>query len=185
MGLCGSHAYSVLDLREVTLRDHHHPGMVGQGGLRKERLVRVRNPHGVGEWNGDWSDASDKWASVIRDADGGRSASATGESDGTFWIDWTHFLMGFSIVECCLAYRGWHCRSLPNAFPPSKSVWRVCEHLYRFTAPAGQHTSLYLMALQPSKRTVSRARVAFDHVLSRAGGLGREPLPWALGRTGR
>ena len=28
----------------------------------------------------------------------------------------------------------------------------LCEHLYRFTAPAGHATSLYVMALQPSKR---------------------------------
>ena len=79
MGLCGSHAYSVLDLREVTLRDRHYTGLGGverDGRLRSERLVRVRNPHGVGEWNGDWSDRSDKWASVIQDADGGSGAGA-------------------------------------------------------------------------------------------------------------
>eukprot|EP01043_Picozoa_sp_COSAG02_P015373 COSAG02_NODE_654_length_18824_cov_222.971001_3_plen_503_part_00 len=110
MGLCGSHAYSVLDLREVTLRDHHHR-QVGRnfgnrGGLQKERLVRVRNPHGVGEWNGDWSDRSQKWASVIQDADDDGSAVATGVDDGTFWIDWTHFLMGFSVVEVCIATWG-------------------------------------------------------------------------------
>ena len=78
--------------------------------------------------------------------------AGTGKDDGTFYIDWTHFLMGFTVVECCLAYRGWHCSSLPNAFPNTKSVWRVCEKLYRFTAPAGEHTSLYLMILQPTKR---------------------------------
>ena len=63
MGLCGSHAYSVLSVREVTLRDHGH---FGGGGVRKERLVHVRNPHGVGEWNGDWSENSEKWSSVLR-----------------------------------------------------------------------------------------------------------------------
>lgn len=154
MGLCGSHAYSVLSVREITLRDGHQHRF-GGGGLRTERLVHVRNPHGVGEWNGDWSDRSGKWASVIRDVDGGGEGEGEGGSgvdDGTFWIDWTHFLMGFSVVECCLAYRGWHCRSLPNAFPHAKSVWRVCEHVYRFTAPADKRTSLYLMALQPTKR---------------------------------
>jgi hypothetical protein len=164
MGLCGSHAYSVLSVREITLRDDHQHhfggGGGGGGGLRTERLVHVRNPHGVGEWNGDWSDRSGKWASVIRDADGGGGGGGgaggggggSGVDDGTFWIGWTHFLMGFSVVECCLAYRGWHCRSLPNAFPHTKSVWRVCEHVYRFTAPADKRTSLYLMVLQPTKR---------------------------------
>ena len=42
VGLCGSHAYSVLSVREVRLR--------GSGAV--ERLVRVRNPHGTGEWQG-------------------------------------------------------------------------------------------------------------------------------------
>ena len=152
MGLCGSHAYSVLSVREVTLRDHDQ---FGGGGVRKERLVHVRNPHGVGEWNGDWSENSEKWASVLRSegsARGEERPGGTGKDDGTFWIDWTHFLMGFTVVECCLAYRGWHCASLPNAFPKTKSVWRVCEKIYRFTAPAGERTSLYLMNLQPTKR---------------------------------
>ena len=43
VGIVGGHAYSVLSVREVALRT---------GG--RERLVHVRNPHGVGEWNGDW-----------------------------------------------------------------------------------------------------------------------------------
>jgi hypothetical protein len=84
VGIVGGHAYSVLSVREVRLRN----------GGGTERLVHVRNPHGVGEWNGDWSDRSAKWAQLI-DFDGER----TGVDDGTFWIDWTHFLMGFALVE--------------------------------------------------------------------------------------
>ena len=44
--------------------------------------------------------------------------------------------------------------SFPNAFPPTKSPWRVCDQLYRFQGPVsgGGRTQLYLMALQPSKR---------------------------------
>ena len=145
VGLCGSHAYSVLSVREVTLHE--------AGRLKHERLVHVRNPHGVGEWNGDWSDRSEKWASVIASSEGG-TGRGSGVDDGTFFIDWTHFLMGFSIVEVCLAHRGWHCRSLANAFPDKSSSWRVCEQLYRVKARAdgGQKTTLYLMALQPTKR---------------------------------
>ena len=65
------------------------------------------------------SDRSAKWAQLI-----GFDGERTGVDDGTFWIDWTHFLMGFSIVEVCLARRGWHCNSLPNSFPPKSSAWR-------------------------------------------------------------
>jgi hypothetical protein len=42
MGLVGNHAYSLLDVREVIARDG-----------RTVRLLRIRNPHGVGEWNGE------------------------------------------------------------------------------------------------------------------------------------
>jgi hypothetical protein len=152
MGLCGGHAYSVLGVREVVMRGEQTQtwggGGEGELSLRRERLVHVRNPHGEGEWNGDWSAQSGKWASVLA-AEG---IERTAADDGTFWIDWTHFLMGFTVVECCLAYRGWHCRSFANAFPHRTSAWRVCEQLYHFEAPVAGRTSLYLMALQPSKR---------------------------------
>ena len=143
VGLCGGHAYSVLSVREVILRH----------GGGTERLVHVRNPHGVGEWNGDWSDRSAKWAAVLgMDTHGGDGGpERTGVDDGTFWIDWTHFLMGFALVEVCLARRGWHARSLPNAFPPKASAWRVCQTMYRLKAPPTKAT-LYLLALQPTKR---------------------------------
>ena len=40
------------------------------------RLLRVRNPHGCTEWNGDWSDASDKWAELVGGVEGGGGASS-------------------------------------------------------------------------------------------------------------
>ena len=50
VGLVGGHAYSLLDVREARARSGE-----------SVRLVRIRNPHGVGEWNGEWSDASEQW----------------------------------------------------------------------------------------------------------------------------
>ena len=29
--------------------------------MRIEKLVKLRNPWGKGEWNGDWSDSCYKW----------------------------------------------------------------------------------------------------------------------------
>ena len=65
--------------------------------------------------------------------------------------------MGFSLVEVCLARRGWHCKSLPNAFPPKASPWRVCSQTYRVAAPKVR-TTLYLLALQPTKRGANLGR---------------------------
>eukprot|EP00965_Chrysotila_dentata_P039546 1314523-Pleurochrysis_carterae.AAC.2 len=62
VGLCGGHAYSILSVREA------------RTSSGRVRLLRIRNPHGVGEWNGEWSDASAKWAELIADGD----ASARG-----------------------------------------------------------------------------------------------------------
>ena len=56
MGLCGNHAYSILDVREVKHAQLPH-GRV--------QLVRIRNPHGVGEWNGEWSDKSAEWSRLV------------------------------------------------------------------------------------------------------------------------
>ena len=47
--------------------------------------------------------------------------------DGTFWIEYTKFLMGFSHVDVCYAMRGWHARSFDNYFPAErKAARRVC-----------------------------------------------------------
>ena len=47
MGLCGGHAYSVLSVREVRLRGGQSWGGGRAEAARTERLVHVRNPHGV------------------------------------------------------------------------------------------------------------------------------------------
>ena len=55
----------------------------------------------------------------------------SGVDDGTFWMDYTHFLMGFQVLDVCFAHRGWHAKSLPNKFPPSADkTWRLCSTAY-------------------------------------------------------
>ena len=48
MGLSPGHAYTVLGVDEL------------EGSRGKEKVVRLRNPWGNGEWNGDWCDSSSK-----------------------------------------------------------------------------------------------------------------------------
>eukprot|EP00899_Mesostigma_viride_P008719 jgi/Mesvir1/17849/Mv12933-RA.1 len=156
MGLVGNHAYSLLECREVKLKEGRRlggagssaagSGHTGQQGGSYVRLLRIRNPHGVGEWSGEWSDASSNWATLLSSS----GLERTGVDDGTFWMDLTHFVMGFSIVDVCFAFPDWHTRSLPNAFCAPTSPWRVCQHVCRVRAT--QPTLLYLMGLQPTKR---------------------------------
>jgi calpain-15 len=50
LGLIGNHSYGILDVREVKLANG-----------KSERLLKLRNPWGDFEWNGDWGDDSDLW----------------------------------------------------------------------------------------------------------------------------
>ena len=53
-GIVAGHAYSVISIHEFT-------------NYNKEvRLLRLRNPWGKLEWNGDWSDRSPLWTTELR-----------------------------------------------------------------------------------------------------------------------
>ena len=55
----GTHAYSILDARELGLI----PGLsLGSGVLGKTKLIQLRNPWGRFEWTGAWSDGAPEWA---------------------------------------------------------------------------------------------------------------------------
>ena len=54
LGIVEGHAYSILDSREV------------QTETGVERIIKIRNPWGSYEWNGDWSDKSSKWTSDLK-----------------------------------------------------------------------------------------------------------------------
>ena len=52
-GIFSGHAYGIIDVFELS-----NPK---KEGLRKtHRLLRIRNPWGMREWNGKWSDRSDE-----------------------------------------------------------------------------------------------------------------------------
>jgi hypothetical protein len=79
----------------------------------------------VGEWNGEWSDASANWQSILRSDESIASRSEglerTNVDDGTFWMDLTHFVMGFSLVDICFAYQGADGRM--NPLKVDRRVW--------------------------------------------------------------
>ena len=120
------------------------------------QLVRIRNPHGQGEWNGEWSDTSSQWASVISCSQQSQELERSAVDDGCFWMELTKFVQGFSLVDVCLAHRGWHSRSFSNFFCTQSCPWRVCKEMLRVrcTHPG----TLYVMALQPSPRGASIGR---------------------------
>lgn len=54
-GIILGHAYSLLDVYELKVDD------------QDVRLMKLRNPWGKkGEWDGDWSDKSEKWTPELK-----------------------------------------------------------------------------------------------------------------------
>ena len=87
-GLVGTHAYSILDAKELGLI----PGLSFGGGLLGQtRLIRLRNPWGSYEWKGAWSDGSKEWdenplvKARLRPKD---------KNDGTFWMPFDELISG-------------------------------------------------------------------------------------------
>jgi len=58
------------------------------------RLLKMRNPHAGGEWNGDWSDGSDLWTDELKERLGWVEAN-----DGTFFIKYEDYLHHFHKTE--------------------------------------------------------------------------------------
>lgn len=75
VGIIKNHAYSVISAYEF-LNDGENT-----------RLLKLRNPWGRGEWNGDWSDSSSLWTDELKSKLGW-----TGADDGIFFISFTDFL---------------------------------------------------------------------------------------------
>lgn len=97
LGLCGNHAYSLLAAYEI----------VDQGGYKRvlregepsnpnnERILKLRNPWGEGEWKGDWGDESDLWTDELK-----AECGMVDREDGQFCIrfsDWQKFFYDYQI----------------------------------------------------------------------------------------
>jgi len=92
LGILVNHAYSLIDVQEVG---------DGEGKLR---LVQLRNPWGMKEWEGPWSDNSREWETAI----GMRAREKLNvqfEDDGTFWMAWEDFQAHFNKIYVCRIFQ--------------------------------------------------------------------------------
>ena len=96
-GLICNHCFSLITAKE---------GIVNK---EKVRLLQLRNPFGEGEWNGDYSDSSDKWTSEAKKIFGYENKK--NKNDGIFWIDYINFLKFFQIVTFCVPIKNLICSS--------------------------------------------------------------------------
>ena len=77
MGLSPGHAYTVLDLHVIN----------------GEKVVRLRNPWGNGEYSGDWSDSSKKWTTELK-----KKYGLTKKNDGDFFMGYDDYLKFYAVM---------------------------------------------------------------------------------------
>ncbi|XP_032355954.1 calpain-1 catalytic subunit [Etheostoma spectabile] len=85
-GLVQGHAYAVTGVKQ----------MMSQGKL--VNLVRLWNPWGTGEWNGDWSDWSSLWQTVSPQD---REMCLSVRNDGEFWMTLEDFCKFYTDLDIC------------------------------------------------------------------------------------
>ena len=84
-GLVGTHAYSIIGLYKIESKG------------KIVRLVKLRNPYGYLEWNGDWSDNSELWGEEEKNA-----VNFNKKDDGEFFMTFDDYYKNFALTEICL-----------------------------------------------------------------------------------
>lgn len=83
-GLVDNHCYSVLDALEITSKN------------KKVNLIKLRNPHGLYEWKGDWSDDSPLWGPEEK-----AQVKLSEDEDGIFFMSMDDVFKYFRNLEIC------------------------------------------------------------------------------------
>lgn len=100
IGIAGSHAYSLLEVYELQrLGGRRYKVLTpeeSKEGMDIERLVKLRNPWGTGEWNGAWSDKSQEWTPELK-----QQLNFIPADDGVFYMTWNDFLKYYTDVQIC------------------------------------------------------------------------------------
>jgi hypothetical protein len=129
-GLYPAHAYTLIGARAALNRG------------KKIRLVLIRNPHGKGEWIGDWSDKSRLWTPELK-----QKFNYEDKDNGTFWMSFEDYCKYFEDTEICDIFYSGNCAHFNitgnttvckpqvfNIFVEEKSKLSVSVHrdTYRF-----------------------------------------------------
>ena len=89
------------EVEDANLVDGHAYSLIGAKVVELDngdsvRLIKIRNPHGKKEWEGDWSDKSDKWTPKTK-----AQVKFQDKNDGTFWISFEDYTEFFYITTIC------------------------------------------------------------------------------------
>lgn len=139
-GIQTGHAYSVIQVAE----------------FEGQRLVKVRNPWGKVEWNGDWSDRSDCWTPEAI-----KQLQVKDKDDGQFWMTYKDFLSCFTEVDRCRVFDStWSVASswIPyNVEPRSHG---------RYQVEVKEASQVVIVLSQPDSRYFGGLSVEFINKLS-------------------
>lgn len=97
-GLCGNHAYSLLAAYEI-VNEYGRKRALNPGepsNPSNQRVVKVRNPWGQGEWKGAWSDSSSDWTDELRS-----QLKVEKNNDGVFFMDFNSWRKYFYDYQIC------------------------------------------------------------------------------------
>ena len=98
IGLAGSHAYSVLGVYEIIKTKNGYVNVpinerakYLKNGKKLERIIKLRNPWGKGEWKGKWNDKDKNWNKNLS-----KELGMKIKEDGMFFMDFESFVKYFS-----------------------------------------------------------------------------------------
>ena len=135
-GLQDCHAYSLIGAKIVTNAD-----------LVEHRLLKIRNPYGMKEWNGDWSDKSRKWTVKTRE-----QVNCEDREDGCFFISLEDFIKFFTRTTICYYVDNYEDNFVVDQHEVGQ--WAMVK----FTLERDNPNPLCLSVDQISERFLDRAR---------------------------
>ena len=84
IGLLTNHAYPIIDT--AILRQN----------TTEIKLLKIKNPWGTNEWNGDWSENSGKWTENFR-----KNVGYEEKEKGVFWMAYEDFIQFYTSTHIC------------------------------------------------------------------------------------
>lgn len=121
--------------------------IVTDANLDEHRLIKVRNPYGMKEWTGDWSDKSSKWTVKTREQVNGED-----REDGCFFISFADFIKFFTRTTICYYVDGYEDNYITDQH--ELGSWAMAK----FTIERDNPAPLCLTVDQISERFLDRPR---------------------------
>ncbi len=96
----------------------HAYTLVGCFEYKGNKLVKIRNPHGQGEWQGAWSDNDRNWTKDMKT----KCEFGQEGDDGTFYMSLSDFHSNFGITTICKVRDNFAFQSV-KVTPSEEGVW--------------------------------------------------------------